>query len=251
MQCKGPSQFSVTSCIHRVIHKSLHLLRTHHSTSISHNHIYVHHLRWPAHWRGLCTLHNHKGMAWHRADNRDHSWVQDTTPGYPEASTSGPLQVYKTKPQGQCVGCRSSRAWKIGWVCGSHNDRQWAAAACRKQISLWDFAMWHDHSTICGCGYIMVTCKEVYNSVVHYTSAEYKELTGEWMDILSQIERPYLHILAAGSSSGADHMAFTADWEDCLKNFNATLQTQEGTEVTDVLRFFNGDKVAQWMEAVR
>ena len=31
------------------------------------------------------------------------------------------------------------------------------------------FAVWHDHSTVCGCGFIMVACKEVYNRLVHYT----------------------------------------------------------------------------------
>ena len=31
------------------------------------------------------------------------------------------------------------------------------------------FAVWHDHSTVCGCEVIMVACKEVYNRLVHYT----------------------------------------------------------------------------------
>ena len=41
---------------------------------------------------------------------------------------------------------------------------------------------------ICGCCYIIVTCKEVYNSAVHYTSAEYKALTGESVDVQAQVE---------------------------------------------------------------
>ena len=40
------------------------------------------------------------------------------------------------------------------------------------------FALWHDHSTVCGCGYLLVTCKEVYNSSTYYTNAEYEEITG-------------------------------------------------------------------------
>lgn len=114
-----------------------------------------------------------------------------------------------------------------------------------KLIARRHFAVWHDHSTICGCGYIMVTCKEVYISVVHYTSAEYKALTGESVDIQARIERPYLYILAAGSSPAADQVALAADRVDCLKDFSTTLQAQDGKEVTDILRFFNGDKVAQ------
>ena len=38
-----------------------------------------------------------------------------------------------------------------------------------KSLALRHFAVWQDHSTLCGCGYIMVTCKEVYDKLVHYT----------------------------------------------------------------------------------
>ena len=111
-----------------------------------------------------------------------------------------------------------------------------------KHIALRHFAVWHDHSTVCGCGYILVTCKEVYNTTVHYTNAEYTMLTGESVDIQAAVERPYIHILAA------DQMAIAADRVDCLRKWETTLQTEDGTNVTDVLRFFNGDKVAQWVE---
>ena len=47
-----------------------------------------------------------------------------------------------------------------------------------KQLALRYFALWHDHSTVCGCGFILVTCKEVYNSATYNTNAEYKALTG-------------------------------------------------------------------------
>ena len=47
-----------------------------------------------------------------------------------------------------------------------------------KQLTLRHFALWHDHSTVCGCGYLLVTCKEVYNSAIYYTNTEYEALTG-------------------------------------------------------------------------
>ena len=118
----------------------------------------------------------------------------------------------------------------------------------QKHLAIRYFALWHDHSTVCGCEYILVTCKEVYNSSIHYTNAEYEALTGQTLNIQAAVERPYIHILAAGSSSAADTIALAADRVDCLKQRNTALYTEEGTEITDVLRFFNGDKVAQWIE---
>ena len=69
------------------------------------------------------------------------------------------------------------------------------------------------------------------------------------MDVQAAVETPYVHILAAGSSSAADNIALAADRVDCLKEWNTeTLCTTQGIERSDVLRFFNGDIVAQWME---
>lgn len=96
----------------------------------------------------------------------------------------------------------------------------------------------------CDCGFILVTCKEVYDRLVHYTDTEYKALTGQSVDVQALVERPYLHLLVAGSSSASDHMAFTVNRLECVKALDTTLQALGGAEVTDVLQFFNGDKVA-------
>ena len=117
-------------------------------------------------------------------------------------------------------------------------------------IALCHFAVWHDHSTVCGCGFIMVTCKEVYDRLVHYTDAEYKALVGLSVDVQALVERPYVHLLAAGSSSASDHIAFTVDRLEWVKALDSTLQAPYSTEVADLLRFFNGDKMAQWTKGV-
>ena len=74
----------------------------------------------------------------------------------------------------------------------------------------------HHHSTLCGCGWIMVTCKEMYDRLVHYTEAEYKALTGLSVDVQALVERPYVHLLTGGSSSVADSTALSADRLDCM-----------------------------------
>ena len=73
-------------------------------------------------------------------------------------------------------------------------------------------------------------------------------IIGESVNVQAAVERPYIHILAAGSSSAADNVALAADRVDCLNEWRQTLSTADGTQLSDVLRFFSGDKVAQWME---
>ena len=51
--------------------------------------------------------------------------------------------------------------------------------------------------------------QRVYDRFVHYTDAEYKALTGLSVGVQALVERPYIHLLAADSSSALDHIAFT------------------------------------------
>lgn len=84
---------------------------------------------------------------------------------------------------------------------------------------------------------------------MHYTDDEYKALTGESANVQAQVECPYLHLLAAGSSCVQDHTVLTTDRLDCVQTFGTTIRALDGTLVTDTLRFFNGDKISQWIEA--
>lgn len=118
----------------------------------------------------------------------------------------------------------------------------------KHQLAVRHFAVWHDHSTVCGFGFIPVTCKEVYNNLVHYTNDEYKILTGQTVDVQVEVERPYIHLLAAGSSTASDHIAFTPDRVKCVKALETTLEAADGTHLKDILRFSHGDKVVQWIE---
>ena len=89
-------------------------------------------------------------------------------------------------------------------------------------IACHHFAVWHDHSTVCGCGFITVACKEVYNRLVHYTDTEYKALTGQLVDVKALVECHYLQLLGAGSSSPSDHIAFTVDRLVCVQVLDVT-----------------------------
>ena len=58
-----------------------------------------------------------------------------------------------------------------------------------KLLSLHHFAVWHDHSTVCGCGYILVTLKEAYNSTVQLSLQEVRLHNYPW----KRFVRSWLH----------------------------------------------------------
>ena len=103
-------------------------------------------------------------------------------------------------------------------------------------------AVWHDHSTVCRCGFTLVTCKEVYDRLLHYTDAEYKELTGQNVHVQALVKRLYLHLL---TSSWLIISIRSSSFYSRQVGLCKGLQAPDGTEVTDVLRLFNGDKVVQ------
>ena len=57
---------------------------------------------------------------------------------------------------------------------------------------------WHDHSTILGCGYVLVTVQVVYDRAVFMSESEYFAATGKVSFNLQQlIEEPELYLVAS------------------------------------------------------
>ncbi len=95
-------------------------------------------------------------------------------------------------------------------------------------------ACWHDHSTILGKGYVLVTTKVVYDPAV------FKDL----QDVNTQafIEEPEIHIIAMSSSSIEDQAALIEDRLDCIRETKLPLETKTNITIKDILTFFMGDK---------
>ena len=109
--------------------------------------------------------------------------------------------------------------------------------------------LWHDHATLLGSGYIMVTVSALYDPAVFLTIEEYETKTGKQVTNLQQlIEEPHIHMLALGSSSVSDQLALIGDRLDCLVELPAKIQSSRGVGLSDTLRFFTGDKPAQSFE---
>ena len=76
--------------------------------------------------------------------------------------------------------------------------------------------MWHDHGTILGLGCIILTVHVAYDPAVFYTQEEYEALHGESPLIQSLVERPMIHLFAAGSSAVDDQLTLIQDRIDCM-----------------------------------
>ena len=110
-------------------------------------------------------------------------------------------------------------------------------------------AIWHDHSTVLGQGYILITAKVVYDPMVFKTQEEIESESSTKMEKLqSMIEQPELHMLVACSSSLDDQATLISDRNSCMRELSVTLPTSNGIQIRDELVFFYGDKPAQQVE---
>ena len=90
-------------------------------------------------------------------------------------------------------------------------------------------SFWHDHSTILGCGYVLVTVQVVYNRAVFMSESEYYAATGNVSSNLQQlIEEPELYLVALSSSSPADQLGIIPARLDDLPELAEGLFTSLG-----------------------
>ena len=86
-------------------------------------------------------------------------------------------------------------------------------ATCERTRS---WAVWHDHATIAGKGYILVTCNVVYDSAVFKRDDEIQQ--GSETNMQTYIEEPKIHIIALLSSSLEDQTALLVTGLNVSKN---------------------------------
>lgn len=108
-------------------------------------------------------------------------------------------------------------------------------------------AIWHDHTTCLGQGYILVTAKVLYDPAVFIDSKDLPR-TSPIRSLQSYIEEPEIHILALSTSSIEDQAGLIPDRKSCLSSLDNELTSSEGVPVKDRLVFFYGDKPAVQFE---
>ena len=111
--------------------------------------------------------------------------------------------------------------------------------------------LWHDHATVLGSGYVLVTVHVLYDEAVHLSDREYQEKVGQAIQngyVQHHVEEPYVYIMAASSSSKEDQASLIPDRVECLSDFTQMTTTTNGIQIQDILRFFKGDSPAQQFE---
>lgn len=110
-------------------------------------------------------------------------------------------------------------------------------------------SFWHDHLSVLGRGYILVTVQVLYNLAVFMSEKQYHQATGMAAANLQQVvEEPELYIILLSSSSPSDQLAIIPDRIDDLYDLSGSIRSSKGIEVNDTVRFFVGDQPAQQFE---
>ena len=108
--------------------------------------------------------------------------------------------------------------------------------------------LWHDHSTILGLGCIILTVHIACDPAVFLTQPEYEAKYGKSASIQSLVERPVVHLMAAGSSAVENQLELLQDRIHCLGELTTKIVSTNNIEIIDKLRFFVGDHPTQQFE---
>ena len=110
-------------------------------------------------------------------------------------------------------------------------------------------ALWHDHATLLGIDFIMVTLHVMNDPAVVFTDEEYiAQNKATDISIQSEVEQPEIHMLCIGSSSISDQTALLGDRINCLITLSTQIVASNGVEIYDKLCFFTGDHPASQFE---
>ena len=114
--------------------------------------------------------------------------------------------------------------------------------------------MWHDGATITNHGFLACEVNILYDPAVFYTTAEYKKLTGEKIDVQKEVETPELYIFARCGNNDDQLAYIPTRVHDLLQlktgiNLNEVDEKIDGITIYDVMRFFRGDGPASALES--
>ena len=108
--------------------------------------------------------------------------------------------------------------------------------------------IWHDHATVLGRGYILITIHVLYDDTVFFTPAEVQSAKLSFCTLQHCIEEPEIHMIAGCSSSVADQAALIPDCLECIQTIHLPVISSNGIPINDRLQFFIGDHPAQSFE---
>ena len=107
---------------------------------------------------------------------------------------------------------------------------------------------WHDNSTVANHGYLVCLAAVLFDPAVFFTDDEYKERTGQTVDIQTTIEKPHVHFIGRCKSSESEQLAYGETRLKCLKETSKKLASKAGVEYLDTSRYFKGDSPTRQFE---
>ena len=99
----------------------------------------------------------------------------------------------------------------------------------------------HDLSTIANHGHLVFMVSCLYDPAIHYTNAEYENLTGcKNVDIRIKVEAPEVYIVARSGSSDVEQLTYIETCRECLEDLSLKLKIDANTAgLTDTMCFFS------------
>ena len=107
---------------------------------------------------------------------------------------------------------------------------------------------WHDGSSLASHGHILMLVSIMYDQAVFLSDDEYFEKTGIRVNVQANVEKPHLYILARCPSTDQQLLYVDERIDDILKIKN-NIFTEDGIEITDIVRVFKGDHPASQFES--
>ena len=103
-------------------------------------------------------------------------------------------------------------------------------------------AIWHDHATVLGNGYIMITIHTIYDPAV-YVAEKY----GVSPAIQTIVEQPEIYILALNSTRIQDQAVIIKDRVECLHSVSEPIISSGGVSVHDIIRLYAGQTLRNFV----
>ena len=103
--------------------------------------------------------------------------------------------------------------------------------------------MWHDHATLLGRGYILITIHTLYDPAVFV-----KEYHKSKISVQATVEELQLYLIALNAPTIEDQAGIIPDRVADLIDLGDPIYTSDGTEIKDILKFFTGDHPAKQFE---
>ncbi|CAH1259109.1 Hypp2154 [Branchiostoma lanceolatum] len=107
---------------------------------------------------------------------------------------------------------------------------------------------WEDGASLANHGYILYLVSTAYDKKVFLTKEEYYKKHNVNVNVQAKVEKPELYLIARCGGSDAEQLLYAETRRDDLPSLSIPVQTADGRQISDKLRFFKGDQPSRQVE---